>query len=482
MKRASALVLGFVAASLGQFPSQADPHPFGEIGRPVGLAGSAFEVWVAYPQTLLQFRRMGDESPQWFGPAQGIPAEGLASICYDEPTQSLWIRSITGRSLRWSSGMGSAREENAPIAGCSSRIGKALDVATIANLTPASPGWLRMGSDLVDPRGMRVRIQHAMALDDRDLWLATDAGVWSGRTITGRVDPRPAGLAESCTNRLAPDSSGAVWLQGCLGSFTALVNETPKATFLVNDPRNFDLKSPRLVGTSSRRGVWVSVAEGLVRLTTDGIVERLLGRKSPFGGRVLTCLEIKDTLWCGTQNSLASRVRSSAFSTDAPPWQSPGPVNVLLPTPLGIVAATNNGFWLRSGTTWIRPAWLKSAEKRQIVRAAVEHREPYRIAWWDGREVRIDTLPGHGGHADRFLPGTSPLRSLSFDSEGRLHMALNGSWQIWNPSTGEQREWKAGLGLSGDVYDVLPGADRAILAGEGGGASVRIPSYAPPHE
>jgi hypothetical protein len=479
-KSVIALGLGLALASHGQIPSQFDPHPFGETGRPVGLAGSAFEVWVAYPSALLQFRRMGDDTPKWFGTNQGLPGEGIASICFDEPSQSLWVRSSTERWFRWSAGLESAREETPPAAGCVSRLGKPLDIASIANLNPAPAGWIRMGSDLVDPRGARIRIQHAMSLDDRELWLATDQGVWTGRSITGRIEPRTTGLAEACATRIAPDSSGVIWLQGCEGSFTALRDGNPRATFLTTDSRNADLRSSRLVGTSSSRGVWVSVADGLVRLSIDGFEDRLLGRKAPFGGRVLSIFESQDTLWVGTQNSLSFRVRSKTFSVDVPPWETPGPVNALLSTPTGLLAATNDGFWLRVGTTWMRPAWLKRAQTRNIVHAVVESQEPFRVAWWDGREACVDTLPGHGGKPDRWLPERTPLRALEFDREGRLHLALGGSWFIRNLQSGETREWKAGLGLTGDIYDVHVQNDRAILAGVGGGASVRIPSYAPP--
>lgn len=479
-KSVLAMGLGLALAANGQILSQLDPRPFGETGRPVGLAASAFEVWVAYPNTLLQFRRMGDDPPKWFGTNQGLPSDGIGSICFDEPSQSLWIRSTTNRWSRWSSGLESSHEETPPAAGCVSRLGKQLDIANIANLNPAPAGWIRMGSDLVDPRGVRVRIQFAMSLDERELWLATDQGVWTGRTITGRIEPRMAGLAEPCANRISPDSSGAVWLQGCEGSFTALVKGSPKTTFLTTDSRNSDLRSPWLVGASAKQGVWVSVNEGLVRLSTDGFEERLLGRKAPFGGRVLSTFETSDTLWVGTQNSLSYRVRSKPFSSDPPPWETSSPINALHATPLGLLAATNDGFWLRVGTTWMRPSWLKRAEKRTIVHSAIEPQEPFRLAWWDGREVRVDTLPGHSGKSDSWLPYQAPLRSMTFDAEGRLHLALGGSWFIWNLQTGETREWKSGLGLTGEIYDVLPQGDRATLAGEGGGASVRIPSYAPP--
>ena len=464
----------------GQNLSFLDPRPFGETGRPIGLSGSAFEVWVAYPNALLQFRRMGNDAPKWFGIAQGLPIEGIASICYDDPSQSLWILSVSGKWLRWSPSFGSAHEENPPVAGCSSKLARVLDLNTLANLTPSPPGWLRMGSDFLDPRGNRTHIQQAISLDDRELWIATDGGVWSGRSITGRVDPRPAGLAEDCVSRLAIDSSGAIWLQGCQGSFTAMVDQSPRATFLSSDPRNSDLRSPMLMGASGSRGVWVSVFDGLVRLTSDGISDRLLGRNAPFGGRVLSTLEWGDTLWCGTQNSLSYRVRSKPFVSDIPPWETPGPVNALFASPLGVLAATSDGFWLRTANGWKRPAWLRRAISRTIEVAALEHHPPYRVAWWDGREIHIDTLPGFGGQPDLWLPGRSPLRSMAFDDNGRLHLALDGSWMIWNPSSGEQREWKAGLGLSGEIFDCLPIGDRVILGGQGGGTSVRIPSYAPP--
>lgn len=485
LPRRLARSLGLLASlclhpALGQNLSQLDPRPFGETGRPLGLAGSAFEVWVAYPNALLQFPRLGNDPPRWFGVGQGLPVDGIASICYDDPSQSLWIRSLGGAWLRWSTSFRTAREESPPVGGCRTKLARELDPNTLPNLTPSPPGWLRMGSDFLDPRGNRFHIQQAISLDDRDLWITTDGGVWSGRVITGRVDPRPAGLAENCVGHLALDSAGALWMQGCEGSFTALVDASPRATFLPSDPRNFDLRSPLLLGGSARRGAWISVFDGLVRLTTDGISDRLLGREAPFGGRVLSVLERGDTLWCGTQRSISYRVRSKPFVTDLPPWEVPGAVKALLPTPRGVLAATPDGFWLRSDTGWIRPTWLAEARKHAIEMAVLERRPPFRLAWWDGREIHLDTLPGFGGEPDRWLPGRSPLRSLAFDDDGRLHLALDGAWTIWNPATGEQREWKAGLGLSGDIYDCLPQGDRAILAGQGGGTSVRVPSYAPP--
>jgi len=479
-KTVGLLTLLWSQSGIGQNLSFLDPRPFGEVGRPLGLAGSAFEVWVAYPNALLQFRRIGNDAPRWFGIAQGLPVAGIASICYDDPSQSLWIHSLSGTWLRWSTSFGSAREENPPVGGCSSKLARDLDPNTLANLTPSPPGWLRMGSDFLDPRGNRTHIQQAISLDDRELWITTDGGVWSGRIVTGRVDPRPAGLAEDCVGHIALDSAGAIWMQGCQGSFTAMVDQAPRATYLSSDPRNDDLRSPQLMGASATRGVWVSVYDGLVRLTTDGFSDRLLGRKAPFGGRVLSTLEIDDTLWCGTQKSLSYRVRTKPFVSDLPPWEAPGAVNVLLATPVGVLAATFEGLWLRTAQGWKRPTWLARSAGKNIEKAVLERQPPHRLAWWDGREIHIDTLPGFGGQPDRWLPGSSSLRSLAFDDNGRLHIALDGSWVVWNPGTGEQREWKAGLGLSGDIYDCLPMGDRVILAGQGGGTSVRIPSYAPP--
>jgi hypothetical protein len=464
----------------GQDLSLFDPRPFGGTGRPLGLAGSAFEVWVAYPGALLQFRRMGNDAPKWFGIAQGIPLEGIASICYDDPTQSLWIRSLSGKWLRWSTSFGSAREESPPVGGCNTKLARDLDLNTLAHLTPSPPGWLRMGSDFLDPQGNRTHIRQAILLDDRELWITTDGGIWSGRAVSGRVDPRPAGLAENCIARITLDSSGALWMQGCQGSFTALVDQVPQATFLPSEPRYYELRSPRMLGPSGTRGVWVSVFDGLVRLTTDGLSERLLGRKAPFGGRALSTLERGDTLWCGTQRSLSYRVRSKSFVSDVPPWEAPGAVTALLGTPLGVLAATPDGLWLRSAAGWTRPTWLSRTASRPIEKATMERQPPHRVAWWDGREIHIDTLPGFGGQPDRWIPGGSALRSMAFDDQGRLHLALDGSWVVWNPASGEQRAWKAGLGLSGDIHDCLPKGDRILLGGQGGATSVRIPSYAPP--
>lgn len=104
--------------------SRGDPRPLGETGRPVSLAGSPFEVWIAYPGSMVMFPRIGPPRPRWYGPAQGLPAEGIAGLCFDDATQSLWISSSTGRNLRWSPGMESATESSYPTGGCTSRTGR----------------------------------------------------------------------------------------------------------------------------------------------------------------------------------------------------------------------------------------------------------------------------------------------------------------------------------------------------------------------
>jgi hypothetical protein len=100
------------------------------------------------------------------------------------------------------------------------------------------------------------------------------------------------------------------------------------------------------------------------------------------------------------------------------------------------------------------------------------------VAWTDGRILKVDTLPGYPGATAIWIPD-APVTDLSFDLSGRLHLALGGAWSIWNPATSEHRDWKSGLGLSGNVDVLSVGTDRVLLAGEGGAVTLRIAPYAP---
>lgn len=477
-----AAVLAFLGRDASaQIPSRlGDPRPLGEIGRPVGIAGSSFEVWVAYPGALVQFPRLGRSAPRWFGSAEGLPAEGIASICYDDATQALWVGSVTGRNLRWSSGLQSAHDETPPPGGCRSRIARAISTSNMAPLLPSTPGWIQMGSDLSSPDGVRHHILLATVFDDRDLWLATDHGIWTGKA-SGRIEPVPFGLSEPCIVSTAVDSSGVAWLLGCTGSITA-VDAAGRflANLLPDDPRNSELRAAAFAGAAGSQGIWVSVLDGLVKLDPHGVQDRWTGRKAPFGGRVLSTLEIGDTLWCGTENSLVRRqIGEKSFKVDAPPWEATGPVRQLLSTPRGILAATDRGFWWKSPAGWTRPPFLARALESRVYLASLEAVPPHRIAWTDGREVFVDTLPGQGGRTARWR-ADPPIHSLAFDGYGNVELARDGSWILWNPITDERREWRAGLGLTGPVRRALPLGERVLLSGEGGASTVRIPAYAPP--
>lgn len=459
--------------------SQGDPRPLGEVGRPLSIAGSPFEVWVAYPHAMVVFSRVGPPSPRWYGSPQGLPMEGLASLCYDEGTQSLWIGSVSGRNFRWSPGLEIAQEASLPAAGCINRTSRPVAVSDLPPLFPSSPGWLQSAGDLVGPDGLHQRVRFGLILDGRDLWVVTDAGIWTGHSTTGRIEPVPSGLAESCTRSVVRDAEGQIWLLGCLGSISMVdATDRPRSTFLPDDPQFYQLRSTLLLGPSSQGGIWVSVLDGLVRLDARGIQDSWTGRKAPFGGRTLSSLELDDTLWCGTEKSLVRRSPSDkSFRGDAPPWEAASPVRALLNTPTGILAATDRGFWLRGPKGWERPQFL-SGQTSAILHVAAEPVAPFRIAWTDGRVLKVDTLPGHPGPTAIWIPD-SPITDLSFDLSGRLHLALGGAWSIWNPATNEHRDWKSGLGLSGTVDVLSVGGDRVLLAGEGGAVSLRIAPYAP---
>jgi hypothetical protein len=481
LRRALVVPLLAGAALCQNLSNPGDSRPLGETGRPVSIAGSPFEVWIAYPGSMVMFPRIGPPRPRWYGPAQGLPSEGIASLCFDEATQSLWISSSTGRNLRWSQGLESASESSYPAAGCTSRAGRTVAVSELPALMPSQPGWIQSGTDLISPDGLHQRVRRCMVLDGRELWLATDAGIWSGNSATGRITQLPSGLAEACIQSMVRDSSGRSWLLGCEGSLSiADATDRFESTFLPDDPRSGELRLPRLLCPSGPDGIWVSVLEGIQRMDSRGVQDRWFGRRSPFGGRTLSCAEDADTLWCGTQSSVVRKTSSDrSFRADPPPWESASPVFRLLSTPVGLLASTRSGFWWRGPRGWERPPFLPAGVSGDVSFATLEPVEPHRVAWYDGRQVRIDTLPGHGGRPAIWLPDGTPT-DLAFDRSGRLHLALSGNWTIWNPATGEHPSWKAGLGLSGDVQFLSPGPDRILLAGPGGSVSVRIAPYAPP--
>jgi hypothetical protein len=91
----------------------------------------------------------------------------------------------------------------------------------------------------------------------------------------------------------------------------------------------------------------------------------------------------------------------------------------------------------------------------------------------------VDTVAGHPGRAGKWFLDGAPS-SVSFDPSGRIHLALGGSWAVWDIASGEHRDWKSGLGLQGDVTQVLAGPRRALLIGPGGAISLEIDPYAPP--
>lgn len=459
--------------------SQGDPRPLGEVGRPLSIAGSPFEVWVAYPHAMVEFSRVGPPNPRWYGSPQGLPSEGISNLCFDESTQSLWIESVSRRSFRWTAGFQSAQEGSLPAAGCTNRTSRQVAVSDLPPLYPSSPGWLQSAGDLVGPDGLHQHVRFGLILDGRDLWVVTDAGIWTGHSSTGRIDPVPTGLAESCTRSILRDREGQAWLQGCSGSISVVdASDQPVATFLPDDPRLYMLRSARLLGASSQGGIWVSVQDGMIRLDARGLQDDWRGAKAPFGGRTLSVLEQNDTLWGGTETSLVRKASSDrSFRGDLPPWDAASPVRSLVSTPAGILAATDRGFWLRGAKGWVRPDFL-SGRLSAILHVAVEPVSPFRIAWTDGRVLKVDTLPDHPGTTATWIPN-APVTDLSFDRSGRLHLAMGGNWSIWNISTNEHREWKSGLGLDGDVEVLSVGSDRVLLAGEGGAVSLRIEPYSP---
>jgi len=469
-----------VAALCQNLTTQGDPRPLGETGRPVSMAGSPFEIWIAYPNTMVMFPRVGPARPRWYGPAQGLPNEGISNLWFDDASQSLWIGSTTGRSLRWSQGFESASESSRPPSCCQSHSNRNVTVSDLPALMPSQPGWVQSGTDLVSPDGLHQRIRQGLVMDGRELWVATESGIWTGNSSTGRISLLPTGLAESCVRSLVRDSSGRTWMLGCQGSIS-LVDATDRfeSSFIQDDPRSGDLRSPHLLGPAGQDGIWVSVLDGIQRMDSRGVQDRFYGRRAPFGGRALSCLEQADTLWCGMESSIVRKSSADkSFRTEPPPWESAIPVHTLLPSPVGVIAATPRGFWWHGPKGWQRPAFIPGSDQSPISLAAVEPVEPYRIAWTDGRVLHVDTLPGHPGPTAIWIPD-SKITDISFDHQGRIHLAMGGGWDIWNPSTAEHRQWKAGLGLTGDVSILSPGLDRILLAGEGGAVSVRIAPYAP---
>lgn len=479
------VLVGICASGLAaQIPVHlGDPRPVGVSGNPVGMTGSAFDVWVAYPRSMAWFPRMGRSSPRWYGVSDGLPAEGVARICHDETTQSLWITSVGGRSLRWSQGLESAQESSPPPSGCQSRIAVATSVASLPGLRPSLAGWVQVGSELSPPDGKRQRVLSALVLDGRDLWLATDAGIWTGNAATGRIEPLPLGPVEPCAKGAVVDSAGGFWLSGCRGT-VSLVDASGqfRAAFSTDDPRFSDLRDARVVGAAGGgEGAWVSVVDGMVRLDRTGVRERWMSRKAPFGGRVVALARHRDSLWVATEGAIVCKKDGDkSFRADSPPWNAPGGVRRILASPAGVLVATTNGFWWKSVRGWIRPPFVDSIAPQAAWLAAQESRPPWRVAWSDGRGVRVDTLPGFGGKPGRWTTAL-PIHDLAFDANGMVHLAMDGSWSIWNPLTNEHRDWSAGLGMSGPVRVVAPSSERILLAGEAGASTLKISPYAPPH-
>lgn len=464
-----------LAATAGAQVDPADVSLVGVSRRSVGLAATPFRIWAGFADgTLASLPRLGPGEVEWYGPDHGLPSEGLASICWDDPSRTLWLRSRTGRLLRWSEPFSEARESDGD-GTCNTTGSRAMAVQDLPALWPEIPGWRQEGLALRGPGNLEEAVRQALVVDGHELWLATTSGIWTGSASSGRVHPVALGLPEACVRALARDARGGLWSLGCNGS---LARRDPSG-LLETDPLPLPTTRPSLEGFAPRRrgGIWAWSREEVFAWGRPG--QAVTRSARPFGGNLRACVEQGDTLWCATERAV-SRLPpgQNAFEILSPPGALGGGAEALAATPEGLLAGTREGFWILRDTLWIRPDWVSPPPGQPVLDLAMEPDPGRRLAWHDGQELRVDTLPGAKGPPGRWRPGFQRLYGMAWDHHGNLHLAT-GDWTLWNPTLDLHVGWHDGLGLPGRILAVLPDDDLSVVGGEGGYARVRDASYLP---
>lgn len=450
-----------------------DLRPLPDDRNPVAMAASPFHVWVATRTSLSRWSRIGGDAPVWYGPGHDLPQRGIVSACWDDRSGRLRLLGGDNASYEWNESTRRATPSSAEFR-CESSISKVVVSKDLPNLIPEAPGWMYQAGSLKEPGGREAGIRLAMVVEDRELWLATTtAGIWKGRWPSGRVSPLSTGLGETCIERATTERDGSIWMLGCGGGLARLSPSGGMQSIDPRSPRWRDLHHAIALAPATDGGVWIAVPSGLVRATTSGIVERLLGRKAPFGGIPVALATLGDTTWSLAEHGLAVNVDGDGF--EAIPIEDSGATFRILciaPSRLGLLAGTPNGFRLWNGTRWIRPAALTHAESRPVLKIAVEPGKD-RIAWFDGNVVRVDTLR-HGGSIGAWIPPKQILSDFAWSRDGRLHFAHQ-AWTIWNPDDGQTRTWT--LPIRSEI--VVPGTEWTFLGGTTGGVEARTSAWAP---
>ena len=451
-----------------------DLRPLPDDRNPVAIAASPFHIWIATRTSLSRWSRIGDDAPVWYGPGHDLPGEGIKSACWDVPSSQLRLLGADGISYVWSESTNRATASSATLS-CSSNISRQLSSSDLPNLIPETPGWMYQAGALLEPGGRHATIRLALLVENRDLWLATsNAGIWKGRWPSGRVVSLSSGLGETCIKRATRESDGTVWLLGCGGNIARLAADGGMQSIDPRSPRWTDLRRAIDLAPAQEGGAWVAVPSGVVRVTPQGIAERFLGRKAPFGGTPVALASLADTVWCLSEHGLAASIDGAAFEP-IPLGDSATGFRALCiaPTRQGLLAGTPNGFRLWNGSDWIRPPALAHAKNRIVYKIAVEPRND-RIAWFDGSFLRVDTLRGAHGGIGVWTPPSDDLSDFAWDRDGRLQIAHT-SWTLWKPDDGLGKTWT--LPVNAEI--VLPGSPWTFVGGTTGGIEARTSAWAP---
>lgn len=386
------------------------------------------------------------------GPADGVPAFGVALGLLEDPQGNLWLGGDT-TLLRWRSGSHTVYEPtglktNAGIVGIKS-LASTPDGTLWVGISMRGPGlglqrlregrWESFKTHEFDSSNLVVNCLYVDR--HRTLWVGTaDRGLY--RIHGDRVDhfDSTQGLSSDYVNSISEDREGNLWVATVSGvdRFT----DTPVVSFSISE----GLCSTEVDSVlASRDGsIWVGGAGALSNLR-DGTVSCIRTGKGLPGSQVTSLFEDHlGRLWVGIDHGLWVYDHGVLQALNKPDKSDIGVVR-------GIAEDSENNVWITAGG---RPGRLMRIQGLSVRDEYPEPPDPRRVA--ADPEGGLWLGLSHGDLA-RYLNGRSTRYTFAHDESAVLYQVLrNSDGSVFAATTFGVIAWQSGKQMTLTARNGLP--------------------------